>query len=126
MTTCRQRLASLQLERLSEFVSRKRAMGRRYTELLADVPGLQLPPARSAYAESIYWVYGVVLEDEVPFRRCRAMRKLAGPEDRNQAVFFGPCYEQPVLARNGLFAGERYPIAERLQGGVSIFRAAWP
>ena len=36
-----------QLERLDEFVARKRRMGRRYTELLAGVPGLELPVART-------------------------------------------------------------------------------
>ena len=28
--------------------------------------------------------------------------------------FFWPMHEQPVLRRRGLFAGERYPVAERL------------
>src|SRR5690606_7579872 len=43
MTNLQAAVGLAQLERLDEFVARKRAMGRRYTELLADVPGLQLP-----------------------------------------------------------------------------------
>lgn len=113
MTNLQAALGVAQLERLSEFVTRKRAMGRLYTELLADVPGLQLPLARSAYAESIYWVYGVVLKDEVPFEADEAMRQL-GELKIGTRPFFWPMHEQPVLAQMGLFVGERHPIAERL------------
>lgn len=102
-----------QLERLDEFVARKRRMGRRYTELLADVPGLQLPLPATDYAENIYWVYGVVLDDALPFDAEEAMARL-----RRLGVgtrpFFWPMHEQPVFRRMGLFAGERHPVAERL------------
>lgn len=102
-----------QLERLDEFVARKRRMGRRYTELLAEAPGLQLPLPATAYAENIYWVYGVVLDDTLPFDAEEAMARL-----RRLGVgtrpFFWPMHEQPVFRRMGLFAGERHPVAERL------------
>ena len=57
-----------QLERLDESIAKKRHIGRRYNELLSAVPGLRLPLERTAYAENIYWVYAVVLQDDVPFR----------------------------------------------------------
>lgn len=102
-----------QLERLDEFVARKRRMGRRYTELLANVPGLQLPLPATDYAENIYWVYGVVLDDALPFDAEEAMARL-----RRLGVgtrpFFWPMHEQPVFRRMGLFANERHPVAERL------------
>jgi perosamine synthetase len=113
MTNLQAALGLAQLERLSEFVGRKRAMGRLYTELLADAPGLQLPLARTLYAESIYWVYGVVLGEEVPFDAEEAMRRL-GEMKIGTRPFFWPMHEQPVFRRMGLFAGERHPIAERL------------
>lgn len=102
-----------QLERLDEFVARKRRMGRRYTELLANVPGLQLPLPATDYAENIYWVYGVVLDDALPFDAEEAMARLrrAGVGTR---PFFWPMHEQPVFRRMGLFANERHPVAERL------------
>jgi perosamine synthetase len=113
MTNMQAALGVAQLERLAEFVTRKRTMGRLYTELLANVPGLQLPLARTAYAESIYWVYGVLLKDEVPFDAVEAMRRL-GELKIGTRPFFWPMHEQPVFAQVGLFAGERYPTAERL------------
>jgi perosamine synthetase len=102
-----------QLERLEEAVARKRRMGRRYHELLQDLPGVQLPQPRTAYADNIYWVYGLVLKDDVPFDAVEVMTQL-----RDQGIgtrpFFWPMHEQPVLRRLGLFAGVSCPVAERL------------
>src|SRR5437588_310635 len=47
MTNLQAALGLAQLERLDEFVGRKRTMGRLYTELLQNVPGIQLPLART-------------------------------------------------------------------------------
>lgn len=113
MTNLQAALGVAQLERLDAFVERKRAMGRRYTELLQSVGGLQLPLARTDYAENIYWVYGLVLEDSVGFDSAEAMRRLAAL-GIGCRPFFYPMHQQPVLRRLGLFAGEQYPVAERL------------
>jgi perosamine synthetase len=113
LTNLQAALGLAQLERLDEFVARKRRMGRRYTELLAGIPGLELPVSKTDYAENIYWVYGLVLKDEVPFDACEAMRRLQklGIGTR---PFFWPMHEQPVFRKRGLFAGEAYPVSERL------------
>ena len=50
-----------QLERLDEFLARKRQLGRLYTECLSGSAGLVLPLHATADAENVYWVYGVVL-----------------------------------------------------------------
>jgi perosamine synthetase len=113
MTNMQAAVGVAQLERLPEFVIRKRRMGKLYSELLAGVPGLQLPVARTAYAESNYWVYGLALKDEVSFDAEDAMRQLA-ELNIGSRPFFWPMHEQPVFAQMGLFAGERYPVAERL------------
>jgi len=113
MTNLQAALGLAQLEQLERFVARKRDMGRRYTELLADVPGLQLPVPITEHAENIYWVFGLVLRDSVPFDAAAAMRGLEryGIQTR---PFFWPMHEQPVFRRRGLFSGETYPVAERL------------
>jgi len=113
MTNLQAALGVAQLERLDEFVARKRRMGRKYTELLKDVEGLQLMPEATPYAENIYWVYGVVLKDEVPFDAAEAMRRL-GQKGIGTRPFFWPMHEQPVFRKMGLFDGDSYPVAERL------------
>ena len=113
MSNLQAALGVAQLERLDEFVARKRRMGQQYTSLLADVPGLQLPLASVAYADSIYWVYGLLLGDEVAFDAEEAMRRLRGL-GVDTRPFFWPMHQQPVFRKRGLFAGESYPVAERL------------
>ncbi|MGH6847075.1 MAG: DegT/DnrJ/EryC1/StrS family aminotransferase [Methylocella sp.] len=102
-----------QLERLTEFVARKREMGRLYREFFRDVPGIQQQPYRTSFAENIYWVYGLVLHDAIAFDAVEAMRRLAKLNVQTRP-FFWPMHEQPVFRRMGLFVGESYPVAERL------------
>ena len=113
MSNLQAALGVAQLERLDEFVAIKRRMGARYTSLLAGTPGIQLPLAQSHQADNIYWVYGVVLEDAVPFDAKGAMERLEklGIGTR---PFFWPMHQQPVFRKMGLFAGEIHPIAERI------------
>jgi perosamine synthetase len=102
-----------QLERLDDAVQRKRRMGRRYTDALRGAKGVQLPCERTPYADNIYWVYGVVLDEAIGFDASQAMDKL-----RTKGVgtrpFFWPLHEQPVLRNMGLFRDEHYPVVERI------------
>jgi perosamine synthetase len=102
-----------QLERLAEFTATKRRMGKRYTELLGDCSALELPLARTDYAENIYWVYGVVLKDNFK-HDAEVVMKLLGERGIGTRPFFWPMHEQPVLKRMGLGEGTAYPVAERL------------
>ena len=113
MTNLQAALGVAQLERLDEFVSRKRHMGQKYTELLSDIPGLQLPVPKTDYAENIYWVYGLVLKDEVPFDAEKAMHLLKQHQIGTRP-FFWCMHEQPVFRKMGLFDGASCPIAEKI------------
>lgn len=113
MTSLQAALGLAQLERLDEFVARKRAMGARYQSLLEDLPGLHLPLVRQEFATNIYWVFGVLLKEETHLEARQVMQSLAQAGIASRP-FFWPMHEQPVFRRKGLFAGERYPIAERL------------
>jgi perosamine synthetase len=113
MTNLQAALGVAQLERLDSFVARKRKMGKFYTEAFGRLTSVQLPLPRAGYAENIYWVYGLVLNDDVPFDAREAMARL-GKDGVGTRPFFYPMHRQPVLNRMGLFAGESYPVAERL------------
>jgi perosamine synthetase len=113
MTNLQAALGVAQLERLDEFVERKRRMGKRYTELLADIPGIQLPIAQTEYADNIYWVYGIVLEDGIPFDAVEVMQRLAARKIGTRPFFWG-MHEQPVFRKMGLFNGIICPVAERI------------
>ena len=113
MTNLQAALGVAQLERLNEFVERKRKMGILYHKLLSGVKGIELQPLKTSYADNIFWVFGIVLNESVPFDAMEAMKKLSelGIGTR---PFFWPMHEQPVFIKMGLFREERYPFAERL------------
>lgn len=113
MTNVQAAIGVAQLERLDDFIARKRRMGRFYTERLSDVEWLELPPAKTAFAENHYWVYGVVLRDDSPIDAQEAMAGLAR-ERIGTRPFFWPMHEQPVFLEDGLFGGESHPVSERL------------
>lgn len=113
MTNMQAALGVAQLERLSQFIDRKRAMGALYTELLSDVPGLQLPLEKTDYAHNIYWVYGLVLDEGLGFDAKEAMRRLA-EAGVGSRPFFWPMNEQPILRRMGFFKNTSCPVAERI------------
>jgi len=102
-----------QLERIEQTIAKKRQIGHWYQLLLQGHPRLQLAPERTEYAENIYWVVGVVLDDAVAFDAVEAMARLRskGVDSRH---FFWPIHEQPVFRRKGWFANERCPNAERI------------
>ena len=113
MTNLQAALGLAQLERLDEFVRRKREMGRLYTKFFSDTPGIQLPLQHTDFAENIYWVYGLVIDDSMDMNAEDAMKWLTSMGIGTRPFFY-PMHQQPVLRRMGLFDGESYPVAERL------------
>ena len=113
MTNLQAAVGLAQLERLGESIEKKRQIGGRYTRLLSGVPGLQLPVQETEYARNIYWVYGVLLKDEIPFDAKEAMRRLE-QQGIGTRPFFWPMHEQPVFSRMNLFRKVSFPAAERL------------
>lgn len=117
-----------QMERLEETIEKKRLIGRWYEDLLGGVQGIQRPPAHVAYADNIWWVYAVVLTDDVSFDASEAMRRLAALGIGSRP-FFWPMHEQPALRKHGLIAETSCPVAERisrrgfyLPSGVALSR----
>jgi perosamine synthetase len=102
-----------QLERLPQTLEKKRTIGRWYEELLSDISGLERLPERTGYAQNIYWVYGVVLGDDVPFDAREAMSRLEA-KGIGTRPFFWPMHEQPVFRKLSLFDGVSCPVVERI------------
>jgi perosamine synthetase len=114
MTNLQAAVGLAQLERLDEFVDIKKRMGKRYTELLKDIEGIQLPRPKTDYAENIYWVYGIVLKDKIRFGVEEVIRRL-NKLGIGTRPFFWPMHKQPVFKKMGLFKNEHYPVAEKLR-----------
>jgi perosamine synthetase len=99
-----------QTEQMGRFVTCRRENAALYTELLQDTPGLTLP-AEEPWAHNIYWMYGLLVEDEFGLSRDELRRRLAaqGIETR---TFFIPMHLQPIYYAD--YRDERYPVAEDL------------
>ena len=106
-------LGLAQLQRLDQFISRKQSMGARYSSLLADLPGLTLPAAAAHGSPNHYWVYGVVLADDLAIDARGAMQRLEACRIGTRP-FFHPLHRQPALIKRGLADSLPRPVAERL------------
>jgi perosamine synthetase len=113
MTNMQAALGVAQLERLDESVARKRRMGAVYSKLLCDVRGLQLPLAHTDYANNIYWVFGLVISDDIDMTAEDAIKRLAA-KGIGCRPFFYPMHKQPVLRKMGLFENISLPVASKM------------
>lgn len=104
MTNIQAAIGLAQLERIEELIERHRENARFYSELLKEVPFLELPVEKE-WAKHVYWVYGVLLKDTRQSREV-VMDGLAkrGIETR---PFFYPVHSMPPYER-----GLSLPVAE--------------
>ena len=102
-----------QLERLDEFVEKKRHIGNMYTKLLCDENNIRLPIERTEFAENIYWVYGIVIGAECNMDNQDMLNELAD-HGIGARSFFWCMHEQPYYINTGMFKNEKHEHAEYL------------
>lgn len=112
MTNLQAAIGVAQMERIETTVQRKRAIAGAYALRLRDMSGLSLP-VEEQWAKSVYWVYGIVIDDALKMTAADLARKLEQKGIETRPFFLG-MHEQPAFQKMGLFRGERYPVAERL------------
>jgi perosamine synthetase len=110
-TNLRAALGVAQFERVEDHIRQKRWMAENHRSRLAGLP-IALPVERS-WAKNVHWMYGIVPDDEVPLDAADFARELRARGIDTRPLFIG-MHEQPVLQRKGYFAGETYPVTERL------------
>jgi perosamine synthetase len=101
-----------QIEAVEDHLMRKRRIAALYGERLGKIKGLRLPVERPG-VKNVYWMYGVVLDDCVPFDAATFAVRLKKHGIDTRPFFLG-MHEQPVLRQRKLFAGESYPVTECL------------
>ena len=114
MTNLQAALGLAQLEQLDTFIAKKRISGALYSKLFeGEEKNIQIPCKKTNYAENIYWIFGIVLQETIPFD---ALQALLIFEKKNIGTrpFFWCMHEQPVFKKMGLFIDEHYPVAERM------------
>lgn len=101
-------LGNSQLRRLDAFLERRRALARRYDELLADLP--VVTPVQAAYGRSSFHLYPIQLTDAAGASRRDVF---AGMRARGVGVnvHYIPVHLQPYYRDLGFTSG-MYPVAE--------------
>ncbi|WNL12620.1 DegT/DnrJ/EryC1/StrS family aminotransferase [Aliarcobacter cryaerophilus] len=113
MTNIQAALGVAQLERINEFVTKKRFIGNMYQELLSDIKTINLPLKNKTFAENIYWVFAITLKDDYSKTAKEVIQEL-GNKGIGTRPFFYPMHQQPVFNNLGLFKNEEYPNATKL------------
>ncbi|MBK6770837.1 MAG: DegT/DnrJ/EryC1/StrS family aminotransferase [Ignavibacteria bacterium] len=113
MTNLQAALGLAQFERLDEFINRKRWIGKLYNEQFRNFPYFNIPLEKSEFAENIYWVYGILLNEKSKMNAEEIM-KLLNQKNIGTRPFFYPMHLQPVFNKMGLFENEKYPVSEKL------------
>ncbi|WP_026841168.1 DegT/DnrJ/EryC1/StrS family aminotransferase [Citrifermentans bremense] len=112
LTNLQAALGVAQIERMEQIVERKRAIAALYLELLRGTEGISLP-IEEPWARNVYWVFGLVLDQATGLDAAALAGRLREKGIETRPFFLG-MHEQPVFGKMGLFAGENYPVAERL------------
>ena len=112
MTNLQAAIGLAQMERIEHHLTRKRRMAALYRERLHDIHGIRLPVERPN-VKNVYWMYGIVLDESISMDAAALGAGLREHGVDSRPFFLG-MHEQPVLRKLGLFAGESYPVTERL------------
>jgi len=117
LTNLQAALGVAQLERIEEFIARKRAIASAYNARLADVPGLVLPPEKP-WARNVYWMYSILIGQEYGFSQEQVMAGLRA-QGIDSRPFFHPIHTLPPY--QAVAAGQSFPVAERLaRQGINL------
>ena len=113
MTNIQAALGVAQLERITETVSRKRAIADRYTRNLGAASQLQVPVERP-WARSVFWMYGVVLPEGIDRTAVEFADQLRAMGVETRPFFLG-MHRQPALQKRGVVVEtDRFPVSDRL------------
>lgn len=112
MTNLQAALGVAQLEEVKKYIQKKRWMAALYNEKLSKIKGLTLPIEHN-WAKNVYWMYGILVENDFGISRDEFMQKLS-EKGIDTRTFFIPMHKQPALRELGLFKGEKYPVSDEI------------
>jgi perosamine synthetase len=114
MTNIQAAMGVAQMEKIEEYVERKRNIARTYNEALQGISGICLPP-EAPWATSVYWMYSILVDATYPLSRDELMAVLRS-RNIDSRPFFYPIHTQPPYN-----TGEELPIAADLsRQGINL------
>jgi perosamine synthetase len=114
LTNLQAALGLAQLETIDNTVVKKREIGKKYQDAFAGIGNIQLPLAKTSYADNIYWVFGIIIKGENAEQRLADLTNALGKKGIGTRPFFWCMHEQPVFNNKGWYTNETYPVAEEI------------
>jgi perosamine synthetase len=111
MTNMQAALGLAQLENIDFHIKRKREIGQLYYDAFKSQSQFQLQQLNTEYSENIFWVFGMVANNEDLCNK--TVMKLTNAQIGTRP-FFWCMHEQPVFKKMNLFKNESYPVAEKI------------
>lgn len=102
MTNLQAAIGLAQLEKIDEYVARRRDHALLYNKLLGDVKGVRLPIEKK-WAKNVYWMYAIQVEGS----RDEFMKKLRVRSIETR-TFFIPMHQQPM------YEDGDFPVADEI------------
>jgi len=112
MSNLQAAVACAQLEKINKTINIKRKIGETYQKYLKGIPA-KLPLKKTAYAQNNYWVFGIVLNEDVKLNAKNVMEKLR-KENIDSRPFFYPLHKQPIFKKLGILDNIKRPVSEYL------------
>jgi perosamine synthetase len=122
MSNLQAALGIAQLERIEEFLERRRELAQLYRDHLGPIPGVTLPPIEEGF-ESANWMFGILLDEGFACSRDE-LRQVLADQAIETRTFFVPLHLQPAYLDE--FEGRRHPGAELMgRNGLYLPSALW-
>jgi perosamine synthetase len=114
LTNIQAAIGVAQLERINEFIEKRRHIAQLYNKELKDVNGITLPPEMS-WAKNVYWMYCVLINDEYPLNRDELIIKLREKGIDTRRFFYPLNDMEPYKTKE-----EFYVSKELSERGISL------
>lgn len=113
MTNIQAAIGLAQMEKADKLVQARIDHANLYNELLKNVQGIILPPKKE-WVKNVYWMYGVLVEDDFGINRDELRRRLL-EKGIDTRTFFIPMHQQPIYKKLNLVdLKEEFPVSEEL------------
>lgn len=107
MTNLQAAVGCAQLERIEEFINKKKEIASWYTELLHDLESIELP-FEAQYAKSSFWLFSILLKNIYHINlKDKLLLKLKDVGIETRPLFY-PLHKMPPYKQDGKFDNAEY------------------
>ena len=103
MTNIQAAIGVAQLEKIDEYVEKRRSYAKLYNKLLNNVKGIKTPP-EAKWAKNVYWMYGILANEDFGMSMPKIRDELAKNGIETRTFFIG-MHKQPAYTAKD----ERFP-----------------